>query len=59
MRTRVDGGLGLIICAVCDGEMTVSDEKGKPMILLTGDIEYGSERLAVCKHCGHRQVIMD
>lgn len=49
----------MLICAECDGEMTVSDEKGKPMILLTGDIETGNERIAICKHCGHREVIKD
>jgi DNA-directed RNA polymerase subunit RPC12/RpoP len=48
-----------MICAECDGEMTVSDEKDKPMMLLTGDIETGSERIAICKVCGHRQVIKD
>ena len=49
----------MIICAECDGEMTVSNEQGKPMILLTGDIETGNERIAICKFCGHREVIKD
>jgi DNA-directed RNA polymerase subunit RPC12/RpoP len=49
----------MVICAECDGEMTLSNEKGKPMILLTGDIESGVERIAVCKVCGHRVVIKD
>ena len=49
----------MIICAECDGEMVVSDEKGKPMILLTGDIDTGNERIATCPNCNNRQVIKD
>lgn len=48
-----------IICEVCDAEMNVSDEKGMPLVLLTGDIEYGSERIAHCSVCGHRRVLKD
>lgn len=49
----------MLVCAECDGEMSVDNEKGKPMILLTGDIETGNERIAVCKVCGHRVVLKD
>jgi len=49
----------MIICAECDGEMTVSDEKGKPMMLITGDIDTGNERVAVCGVCNPRVVLKD
>ena len=49
----------MIICAECDGEMKVSDEKGKPMMLISGDIDTGNERVAICPHCNNRQVIKD
>lgn len=49
----------MIICAECDGEMLVSDERAKPIMLITGDIETESERLAICPVCGHRQVLKD
>lgn len=49
----------MLICAECDGEMTLSAEHGKPMMLLTGDIDTGNERIAVCKVCGHRVVHKD
>tara|TARA_R110002126_G_scaffold89633_7_gene214104 strand:- start:680 stop:829 length:150 start_codon:yes stop_codon:yes gene_type:complete len=49
----------MIICAECDGEMTVSDEKGKPMMLLTGDMDAGNERIAVCRVCNNRVVLKD
>ncbi len=51
--------MGMTICAVCDAEMNVSDEKGMPLMLLTGDIEYGSERIAHCPVCGNRRVLKD
>jgi len=49
----------VIICAECDGEMVVGDEEAKPVMLITGDSETESQRLAICKICGHRQVIKD
>lgn len=49
----------MVICPVCDAEMLVSDEEAKPILLITGDIETESERLAICTVCGHRQVIKD
>ena len=49
----------MVICPVCDGEMFVGDEEAKPVMLITGDIETESERLAICRICGHRQVIKD
>lgn len=48
-----------IICKVCDGVMDVSNEMGKPMMLITGDVEMGNERLAVCRICGHREILKD
>jgi len=49
----------MIICAECDGEMKVSDEKGMPMMMITGDMDTGSERVAKCTVCGHRRVLRD
>lgn len=49
----------MIICAECDAEMFVGDEEAKPVMLITGDIETNSERIAICFVCGHRQVIKD
>jgi hypothetical protein len=49
----------MIVCAECDGEMKVSDEKGKPMMLVTGDVDTGNEKVAKCLVCGHREVLKD
>lgn len=49
----------MIICAECDGEMFVGDEESKPVMLITGDIENESQRLAICKVCGHRHILKD
>lgn len=49
----------MVICDVCDGEMKVSDERGTPLLLITGDTETDSERLAFCVHCGNRKIIKD
>ena len=47
------------ICEICDGEMVVSNEKGKPMMLLTGDVETGNQRVAKCPHCNNRVILKD
>ena len=49
----------MMICGECDGEMKVSNEQGTPMMLVTGCVDTGNERVAVCTVCGCRRVIRD
>jgi hypothetical protein len=48
----------MIVCAECDGEMKVS-KAGMPMMLITGDIDTGNEKIAKCLVCGHKEVLKD
>jgi len=48
-----------MICEVCDGLMQVTTKEGRPMMLLSGDVETGNKRVAVCLFCGNRRILKD
>jgi hypothetical protein len=47
-----------MICKECDGEMTIKADS-RPIMLITGDVDTESKRIAICSICGHREIIKD
>ena len=47
-----------MICKECDAEMKIEMDS-RPVMLITGDVETESKRIAICSMCGHREVIND
>ena len=47
-----------MICKECDAEMKIPEDS-RPVMLIPGDVETESKRIAICSICGYREVIND